>query len=75
MTARGARRLVFVKLGGSVITDKTQPEADRPEVIARLASEVARALAGAAGQQDHVGGCETFAWPVTRAEAEEAADA
>lgn len=46
MTARGTRRLVFVKLGGSVITDKTRPEADRPEVIARLADEVARALAG-----------------------------
>jgi isopentenyl phosphate kinase len=38
-------RLVFVKLGGSVITDKHQPETERPEVIARLAHEVARALA------------------------------
>jgi isopentenyl phosphate kinase len=35
--------LVFVKLGGSVITDKTQPETARPEVIHRLAREVASA--------------------------------
>lgn len=33
--------LVFVKLGGSVITDKAQPETARLEVIARLAQEVA----------------------------------
>jgi isopentenyl phosphate kinase len=39
------RELVFVKLGGSVITDKVQPETARPEVIDRLAGEVARALA------------------------------
>jgi isopentenyl phosphate kinase len=37
--------LVFVKLGGSVITDKARPETARPEVIGRLASEVAHALA------------------------------
>jgi isopentenyl phosphate kinase len=37
--------LVFVKLGGSVITDKARPETARPEVIGRLAAEVARALA------------------------------
>ena len=37
--------LVFVKLGGSVITDKTRPETPRPETIARLAGEVAAALA------------------------------
>ena len=35
--------LVFIKLGGSVITDKTQPETARPEVIQRLAREVASA--------------------------------
>ncbi len=45
MTPSSTGRLVFVKLGGSVITDKTQPEMDRPEVISRLANEVARALA------------------------------
>ena len=38
-------RLVFVKLGGSVITDKGQPETARPAVIARLAGEIATALA------------------------------
>lgn len=36
--------LVFVKLGGSVITVKTEPETARVEVIDRLASEIARAL-------------------------------
>ena len=33
--------LVFVKLGGSVITDKTRAETACPAVIARLAREVA----------------------------------
>jgi isopentenyl phosphate kinase len=36
--------LVFVKLGGSVITDKTRAETPRSVVIARLAAEVAAAL-------------------------------
>ena len=45
MTEGCTDELVFVKLGGSVITDKTQPETDRSEVIARLAGEVARASA------------------------------
>lgn len=35
---------VFVKLGGSLITDKTRPETPRPDVIARLAAEVRQAL-------------------------------
>jgi isopentenyl phosphate kinase len=35
--------LVFVKLGGSVITDKARAETARPDLIARLASEVAAA--------------------------------
>lgn len=33
--------VVFVKLGGSLITDKTQPFTARDEVIARLAREIA----------------------------------
>jgi hypothetical protein len=37
--------LVFVKLGGSVITDKTRIETARPDVIARIACEVASARA------------------------------
>lgn len=41
--------LVFVKLGGSVITDKTIAERARPETIARLAEEVASALAARPG--------------------------
>lgn len=36
---------VFLKLGGSLITDKTQPEALQPAVLHRLAQEIARARA------------------------------
>lgn len=35
--------LVFLKLGGSLITDKTQPRTPRREVISRLAREIAAA--------------------------------
>jgi len=35
---------IFVKLGGSLITDKTRPETARPDVIARLAGEVRQVL-------------------------------
>jgi isopentenyl phosphate kinase len=41
--------LAFVKLGGSVITDKGRAETARPEVIGRLAGEVARAMAASPG--------------------------
>ncbi len=37
--------LIVVKLGGSLITDKASPNCSRPEVIARLASEVSAWLA------------------------------
>ncbi len=37
-------QLVFLKLGGSLITDKNQTSTARPEVIRRLADEVAAAL-------------------------------
>jgi isopentenyl phosphate kinase len=36
--------LVFCKLGGSVLTIKARPHTTRPEIIARLAAEVAQAL-------------------------------
>lgn len=36
--------LVFVKLGGSIITDKERPATARPELIRRLAQEVKAAL-------------------------------
>jgi isopentenyl phosphate kinase len=36
--------LVFIKLGGSLITDKTKPLTARIEVIKRLAEEIARAI-------------------------------
>lgn len=37
--------LVFLKLGGSLITDKTQPQALRGDVLTRLAREIAEARA------------------------------
>jgi isopentenyl phosphate kinase len=43
--------LVFVKLGGSVITDKAQAETARLEVIARLVAEIASALGQRSGLQ------------------------
>lgn len=36
--------VTLLKLGGSLLTDKRRPETDRPEVIARLAREIAAAL-------------------------------
>ncbi len=47
--------LVFVKLGGSVITDKAQAETARPALIARLAEEVARARGAVPGLRLLVG--------------------
>ncbi|HNT23507.1 MAG TPA: isopentenyl phosphate kinase [Anaerolineales bacterium] len=37
--------LVFLKLGGSLITDKSMPHTARPETLARLAGEIAAAWA------------------------------
>lgn len=39
-----AQSLTLVKLGGSLITDKTQPYTPRPDVLARLAAEIHEAL-------------------------------
>jgi isopentenyl phosphate kinase len=39
----------FLKLGGSLITDKTQDKTLRPDVLARLAGEIADALTAAPG--------------------------
>lgn len=36
--------ITLIKWGGSLITDKSRPETDRPEVLQRLARELARAL-------------------------------
>ncbi len=44
-------RLVFLKLGGSLITVKDQPHTPRLDVIERLAQEVADACAGDPGLQ------------------------
>ncbi len=38
------KRLVFLKLGGSLITDKTQPQTPRPDILQRLAQEIAEAV-------------------------------
>ncbi|MGQ9491454.1 MAG: isopentenyl phosphate kinase [Anaerolineae bacterium] len=43
--------LVFLKLGGSLLTDKTRPQALRSDVLARLAAEVAEALRQRPGLQ------------------------
>lgn len=42
--------LLLVKLGGSLITDKTRPESPRTEVIERLAGEIARAARNLSGR-------------------------
>lgn len=40
------RAAILVKLGGSLITEKSRPETPRREVVDRLAGEIARAAAG-----------------------------
>jgi len=64
---KAERELVFVKLGGSVITAKTQPETARPEVINRLAEEIALALAARPGLRLVLGhGSGSFGHPVAQ---------
>jgi isopentenyl phosphate kinase len=41
-----SRSLTFLKLGGSLITDKTHPRTPRLDVLGRLADEIASALKG-----------------------------
>ncbi len=36
--------MIFLKLGGSLITEKSQPQTARPDVLERLAREIAEAL-------------------------------
>ena len=43
MSSAGQGELVFLKLGGSLITDKTQVESVQADVLRRVAGEVARA--------------------------------
>lgn len=45
MTLTSDGRLVFVKLGGSLITDKRAAETARPEIVRQVAGEIAQALA------------------------------
>lgn len=50
ISSEGAMRdLLFIKLGGSLLTDKRRPETARAEVIARLGREVAEVAAGQPG--------------------------
>lgn len=44
-------KLTFLKLGGSLITEKTRPHTARSEVLARLAEEIAAARKEKPGQQ------------------------
>jgi isopentenyl phosphate kinase len=44
-----AAETVFLKLGGSLITDKSRTRTPRPDAIRRLVDEIARARAGAPG--------------------------
>jgi len=41
--------LVFLKLGGSLITDKTRPYTSRPDKLAELAAQIAAVYTGASG--------------------------
>jgi isopentenyl phosphate kinase len=43
--------VTLVKLGGSLLTDKTAVDAVRPDVLARLAAEIAAAAPAAAGRE------------------------
>lgn len=43
--ARSTPKTIFLKLGGSLITDKSQPRTPRREVLTRLAQEIAAAIA------------------------------
>lgn len=44
-------QLIFLKLGGSLITEKAVPRTPRPGVLARLAHEIAEASRGRPGRQ------------------------
>jgi len=46
--------VVLVKLGGSLITEKRRREAARPEVIARLAAEIARTAPGLGERREQI---------------------
>ena len=55
MWERSRRERVFLKLGGSLITDKTRPLARRPEILARLGNEIREALDSRPGLELLVG--------------------
>jgi isopentenyl phosphate kinase len=47
--------LIFLKLGGSLITDKSTPHTPRPDVLRRLAAEIAAGLQQSPGLQVIIG--------------------
>ena len=60
--------LIFLKLGGSLITDKFTPTTARQEVLARLASEIAAAHSDHKGMQLIIGhGSGSFGHPAAAA--------
>ncbi|PKO21610.1 MAG: uridylate kinase [Chloroflexi bacterium HGW-Chloroflexi-1] len=59
--------LVFLKLGGSLLTDKTRPRALRADVLTRLAAEIAGALADRPGLRLLIGhGSGSFGHVIAR---------
>jgi isopentenyl phosphate kinase len=63
----GTPKLQFLKLGGSLITDKEKPRTARQEVIDRLVSEIRQALESKPGQQLLLGhGSGSFGHVVAR---------
>ena len=56
--------MIFLKLGGSLITDKARPETSRPEVLARIGAEIAAARQADLGLRLLVGhGSGSFGHP------------
>lgn len=53
--SKTGRTLYFLKLGGSLITDKSRPHTHRPEALKRLADEIASVFNQQAGLQLVVG--------------------
>ena len=51
MRGKDAGSLVFLKLGGSLISDKRKPRSFRRKTVARIAAEIRRALFKAPGMR------------------------
>ena len=53
---------MFLKLGGSLITDKTQIETIRMDVLPRLAAEIGSGAAGKSGNAAGFGAWQRLVW-------------